>query len=156
MLSSNMLLPILIPLIDVTFSTPTGGYTHRQLTVPSSISGLCDSQLFLNLLQRHTLRFRNHRLHPNQLEHHHAGKKQENVAGREGGNHLGEKCCEQGGENPVSEAAESLSFRAMTIGKYFGDQYPDDCALADGVRGDESENANRHDGEMAREKGPRD
>jgi hypothetical protein len=28
MLSSNMLLPNLIPLIDVTFSTPTPDYTH--------------------------------------------------------------------------------------------------------------------------------
>jgi hypothetical protein len=31
MLSSNMLLPNLIPLIDVTFSTPTGDYTHRPI-----------------------------------------------------------------------------------------------------------------------------
>jgi hypothetical protein len=29
MLSSNMLLPNLIPPIDGTFSTPTGDYTHR-------------------------------------------------------------------------------------------------------------------------------
>jgi hypothetical protein len=33
-----MLLLILIPLIDVTFSTPTGVYTHWQLLVPSSAS----------------------------------------------------------------------------------------------------------------------
>jgi hypothetical protein len=30
MLSSNMLLPILIPLIDVTFSTPTGVITSLR------------------------------------------------------------------------------------------------------------------------------
>src|SRR6266568_9505587 len=30
MLSSNMLLPNLIPLIDVTFSTPTGDYAHHR------------------------------------------------------------------------------------------------------------------------------
>jgi hypothetical protein len=32
MLSSNMLVPILIPLIDVTFSTPTRYYTHLSFT----------------------------------------------------------------------------------------------------------------------------
>jgi hypothetical protein len=31
MLSSTMLLPNLILLIDVTFSTPTGGYTQNPL-----------------------------------------------------------------------------------------------------------------------------
>jgi hypothetical protein len=31
MLSSNMLLPILIPLIDVTFSTPTGVYAQNPV-----------------------------------------------------------------------------------------------------------------------------
>jgi hypothetical protein len=31
MLSSNMLLPNLILLIDVTFSTPTGHYTHQPV-----------------------------------------------------------------------------------------------------------------------------
>jgi len=32
MLSSNMLLPILIPLIDVTFSTPTPDFVNQSST----------------------------------------------------------------------------------------------------------------------------
>ncbi|MGC1373349.1 MAG: ATP-binding cassette domain-containing protein [Candidatus Sulfotelmatobacter sp.] len=37
-------------------------------------SPLRNPQLLLYLLQRNSLRFRNHGLHPNQLQNHHAGK----------------------------------------------------------------------------------
>src|SRR5580698_1493759 len=116
---------------------------------------LFDPQLPLNLLQRHTLRLWNHSLHPNELQHHHACKERENVSRRKGGDHLGEESGEQGGEDPVCEAAQSLAFRAMTIGKYLGDKYPDDRALADRVRSDEGENANRYERQMISKKRPR-
>jgi len=53
MLSSNMLLPNLIPLIDVTFSTPTGDYTQnltltRVVTPPYRLAPV--------LLQAHPIR----------------------------------------------------------------------------------------------------
>src|ERR1035441_303498 len=60
---------------------------------------LFDPQLLLDLLQRYTLRLRNHRFHPNQLENHHAGKERENVSGREGRDHPREERCEQRGED---------------------------------------------------------
>src|SRR6266478_2811257 len=88
------------------------------------VHGLFDAQLFLDLLQRHALGFRNHRLYPNELQNHHAGKEREDVTGWESGDHLWEKSRQQGGENPVREAAERLAFGAMTVGKYFGDEYP--------------------------------
>jgi hypothetical protein len=51
------------------------------------------------------------------LQNHHAGEEQENVTGRELGDHRQEESGEQGGKDPVREAAERLTFRAMTIGK---------------------------------------
>jgi hypothetical protein len=56
------------------------------------------------------------------LQNHHAGKEQEDVTGRELGDHRRKEGCEQGREDPVSEAAERLTFRAMAIGKYLGDE----------------------------------
>lgn len=115
---------------------------------------LFDPQLLLDLLQRYTLRLRNHRFHPNQLENHHAGKERENVSGREGRDHPREERCEQRGEDPVREAAQRLTLRAMTIGKYLRNKHPNDGALADCVGSDEGEDAHRHDREMIAEKGP--
>src|SRR5580692_3461191 len=106
---------------------------------------LRDPQLFLYLLQRHALGLRNHRLHPNKLQDHHAGKERENVTWGEGGDHPREERGEQRGEDPVREAAESLALCTMAIGKYLGDEYPDHRALANGVGGDESEDADRDD-----------
>src|SRR5258708_23727297 len=108
-------------------------------------SYLTDPQLSLNLLQRHALRLRNHRLHPKQLENHDAGKERENVTGREGGDHPREKSREQGGKDPMREAAKGLTFCAMAIGEYLGDKDPNHCALADRVSSDECKNAYRHD-----------
>src|SRR5438876_4501674 len=118
------------------------------------VHGLFDAQLFLDLLQRHALGFRNHRLYPNELQNHHAGKEREDVTGWESGDHLWEKSRQQGGENPVREAAERLAFGAMTVGKYFGDEYPNDRSLTDRVRGDKGENTNRHDREMLSKESP--
>ena len=88
------------------------------------------------------------------LQNHHAGKKREDVTGWESGDHLWEKSRQQGGENPVREAAERLAFGAMTVGKYFGDEYPNDRSLTDCVRGDKGENTNRHDREMLSKESP--
>src|SRR5882762_11311148 len=115
---------------------------------------LFDAQLFLDLFQRDALRLRNRRLHPNELQNHHAGKEREDVTGRKGGDHLREKRRKQGGEDPVREAAEGLTFRAMTVRKYFGDEHPDDRSLADRVRGDKGKNTNWHDAVMLRKKSP--
>jgi hypothetical protein len=41
MLSSNMLLPNLIPLIDVTFSTPTGHFTQNPAHEDDECNGGC-------------------------------------------------------------------------------------------------------------------
>src|SRR5208282_1254578 len=81
------------------------------------IACLCDAQLFLDLLKRYALRFRNHGPHPNELQNHHAGEEREDVAGREVGDHSREEGCKQGGEYPMREAAEGLTLGAMTIGK---------------------------------------
>src|SRR5579863_10497896 len=117
---------------------------------------LSDPQLFLNLLQWHALRLWNHGLHPNELQNHHAGKEQENITGREHSDHLREEGCEQGGEDPVREAAKRLTFRAMTIRKYFGNENPDDRSLADRVGSNKSEDANWNDGKMTCKESPRD
>ena len=50
----------------------------------------------------------------------------------------------------MREAAERLAFGAMAVGKDFGNENPDDRSLTDGVRGDEGEDADRHDGIDAR------
>src|SRR5271163_638991 len=118
--------------------------------------GLLDPQLSLNLLQRRALRLRNHRLHPDKLQHHHEGKERENVADRKRGDHLREERGKQRSEDPVRPAAHTLPFRAMAIGKYFGDENPDHRSLADRVRGDEGEDANRHDQEVTGKESPRD
>ena len=54
----------------------------------------------------------------------------------------------------MGEAAESLAFGAMAVGENFGDEDPDDGALADSVGGDEGEDAGGHDGIVLREEGP--
>ena len=113
-----------------------------------------DAQLFLNLLERNALGLGNHGLHPNELQHHHAGEEREHIAWRESRNHLGEERRERRGEDPVRETAESLAFGAMAIGKNLGDENPDHRSLSDGVSGDEGENADRHDGVVLREEGP--
>src|ERR1019366_2315122 len=95
------------------------------------------------------------RLQPNQLENHHAGEEREDVTRWKGGDHLREESREQSGEDPVREAAESLTFRAMAVGKYLGDENPDDRSLTDRVRGDEGKDTNRHDRVMLRKEGPR-
>ena len=40
-----------------------------------SIRGKFHAQLLLNLLERHTLGLRDHRRNPDELQHHHPGKK---------------------------------------------------------------------------------
>jgi len=117
---------------------------------------LFDPQLPLNLLQRHTFGFRNHRFHPDQLQHHHPRKEREHITRRERRDHPREESSEQGREDPVRETAERLALRAMAVGKYFGDENPDDRALPDGVRGDEGEDADGNEREMVREESPRD
>ena len=52
---------------------------------------LTDSQLPLNLLQRHAFRLRHHRLHPDQLQNHHAGEEEKDIARRERVHHLREE-----------------------------------------------------------------
>src|ERR1035437_1323 len=115
---------------------------------------LFDAQLSLDLLQRHALRLRHQRLHPNELENHHAGKEREDVTGWKSGHHLRKESRKQGGEDPVRETAEGLTFRAMTVGKYLGDEDPDDRSLTDRVRGNEGKDTNRHDRVMRRKEGP--
>ena len=51
-------------------------------------------------------------------------------------------------------AAQALALRAMAIGKYLGDENPDHRSLADRVRGDEGEDANRHDQEVPGKESP--
>src|ERR1019366_2156315 len=50
--------------------------------------------------------------------------------------------------DPMREAAKRLAFRSMSVGKDFGDEAPDDRSLTDGMRGDEREDAHRHDAVM--------
>src|SRR6266536_2184355 len=133
---------------------------HRQRwacsrwSAPPRAALLFDAQLFLDLLQRHALCFRHHGLDPEELEHHHAGKKQEHITGWEGSDHLREKSRKQRGEHPVRETAEGLPFGAMAVGKYFRYEDPNDGSLADRVGGNEGEYADWHDREMVSKEGP--
>src|SRR5690348_18432169 len=86
---------------------------------------LSETELLLNLLERNALGLWNHRLHPNELQHHHPGKKREHITWRQSRNHLGEKSRERGGEDPVREAAQSLALRPMAVGKNLGNENPD-------------------------------
>src|SRR4029077_19687790 len=97
---------------------------------------------------------RNQRLHPDKLQNHHAGKEREDVTRRKCRDHLRKESRQQGGEDPVRKAAESLTFGTMTVGKDLGDKDPDDRSLTDRVRGNEGEDANRHDAVMLRKKSP--
>jgi hypothetical protein len=54
----------------------------------------------------------------------------------------------------VCEAPERLTFGALAVGKDFGNEDPDDRSLADGVGGDEGEDAHRHDQVVPREESP--
>jgi len=54
----------------------------------------------------------------------------------------------------MGETAQGLAFRAMTVGKYFGDKDPNDCALADCVGRDEGKDADRDDRVMLGEERP--
>src|SRR5437763_16942546 len=83
---------------------------------------LPETQLLLNLFERNALGLWNHRLHPNELQHHHSGKKREHITWRQSRNHLGEKSRERRSEDPVREAAERLDFRAMADGENFRDE----------------------------------
>ena len=55
------------------------------------ITVLFKAQTFLNLLQRDSFGFGHHELHPEQLQHHHAAEEREDITGREGRDHFGEK-----------------------------------------------------------------
>ena len=101
------------------------------------MTSLFDAELMLDLLERHAFRLGNPHFYPDQLQHHHEAEKGENIARWKGGDHLGEKGGEQGGENPVGEGAERLAFGAMAVGEDFRDKNPDHGSLTDGVRGDE-------------------
>src|ERR1700722_15221287 len=56
----------------------------------------------------------------------------------------------------MGETAESLTFGAMAIRKYLGDENPDDRALPNRVRGDEGEDADRNERKMIGKERPRD
>src|ERR1043166_1782531 len=96
-----------------------------------------------------------HQLHPDKLQDHHAAEEQEDITGSKRGDHFGEKRGEQGGKDPMSEAAQRLAFGAMAVGKNLGDKYPDDRALSNGVGADERKNAGRDNGKMFAEECPR-
>jgi hypothetical protein len=49
----------------------------------------------------------------------------------------------------MRKTAQRLTFRAMTVRKYFRNKNPDDRSLSDGVRGDKGEDANRNDRKMS-------
>ena len=115
---------------------------------------LPETQLLLNLLELNALGLWNHRLHPNELQHHHPGKKREHITWRQSRNHLGEKSRERGGEDPVGEAAQSLALRPMAVGENLGDENPDYRSLSNRVCGNERENADRHNGVVLGEKSP--
>jgi hypothetical protein len=76
----------------------------------------------LELLQRDASGFGNHRLNPQELQAHHPGKKGKHISGMECRHHLWKKSREQGGKDPVREAAQGLTFGTMAIRKYFGDE----------------------------------
>ena len=72
-------------------------------------------------------------------------KNRKTLAGVKAGDHLRKEGREQGGENPVREAAQRLAFGPMPVGEDLGDEHPDHRPLADGVRRDEGEDASRDD-----------
>ncbi len=131
-------------------------FTERFLTcMPEARARLLsETQLLLNLFERNALGLWNHRLHPNQLQHHHSGKERKHITWRQSRNHLGKESGERCSEDPVRETAQSLAFRAMAVGENFGDENPDHRSLSNRVCGNERENADRHNGVVLGEKSP--
>src|SRR5215472_158004 len=113
-------------------------YSDQQFRLLRT-EALRGSELVLDLLERHSLGFGNHRFHPHELKYHHRGEERENVAGRKSRDHLRKKCSEQRGEHPVREAAEGLPLGAMLIREDLGNKYPNDGSLADRVGRNKSE-----------------
>src|SRR5687767_8940000 len=97
------------------------------------MSWLVDAEFGLHGFEWDAFGFGDHELHPEEVEEHHESEEEEDIAGREGGDHFGERGGEDGGEDPMSETAESLAVGAMAVRKDFGNENPNDCALADGV-----------------------
>src|SRR6516225_8784148 len=130
----------------------------RTMTINSRLfpkEVLRRSELPLHLFQGHSFSFWDHRFHPHELKYHHHGEERENVAGRKHGDHLGEECGKQGGEDPMREAAECLTLSPMLIRKYLGDEYPDNSSLADRVSRNECEDAERNNRIVLRKESPR-
>src|SRR6476469_2486435 len=115
---------------------------------------LSETQLLLNLFERNALGLWNHRLHPDELQHHHPAKEGEHISRRQSRKQLGKESRECRSEDPVREAAKSLAFRPMSVGKNLGDENPDHRSLSNRVRGDKCENADRHNGVVLGEKSP--
>src|SRR5207248_2072949 len=80
---------------------------------------------------------------------------EKDVARRKRSNHLWKKCRQKRGEDPMREAAQCLALGTMAVGKDFGNKNPDNSTLADGMGGDEGENARGDDSVMLRKEGPR-
>jgi len=108
-----------------------------------------------DVLESATLGFGHHHFHPYELEDHHEAEEEEHVSGGEGRHHRREKQGEEGGENPVGEAAERLALRPVTVRENLRDQDPDDRSLSDRVRCNERKHARGNDGKRFGEERPR-
>src|SRR6516162_3824195 len=67
---------------------------------------LLELEQLLHLLKGHAFRLRHHRLHPNELQNHHAAEKREYVTRRKRSDHQREKRRQQRRENPMRGAAQ--------------------------------------------------
>ena len=108
-----------------------------------------------NFLERPPFGFWHHELHPDELKDHHEAKEAKDYAWVEGLHHRGEKQRQQCRENPVGEAAQRLTLRAMPVREDLGNEHPDDSALPNGMSGNKSKDTGRHDRKILREECPR-
>ena len=97
-----------------------------------------DAELPLHLFERHTFCFRIEKGHHKKLKNHHSGEEHEGVG-------AGRSCQEWEGQRddavhePVGKAAEALTLGADLVGKNLSDVDPDDGALREREKRDETD-----------------
>ncbi len=101
-------------------------------------------QTTFHFLKFYTLCFRNKKMNPAQLKHHHHTKNSEYVFRFQMLGHDGEKQCDESGKEPMGKTSKCLSICPIFIGKYLTDQYPDHCTLTNTMGSDESKNKYRN------------
>ena len=127
-------------------SRPGGSAQSRRRGMRRQSGAQRGSKSLRNLFQRHAFRFNDLRLHPDELQNHHAGEERKYVSGWKCRNDFRKQRRQNSREYPVSETSQRLTLRAMLIWKDFGNINPNRHSLTNGMGRDEREDADRNDG----------